>query len=263
MAKLRTICFNGDCSDIPIYSAGSNIDITNDVISADLTSYYDKDEVDQLLDAISTGQFLVVQELPQTGEDKTIYLVPNGGSDPNIYDEYIYINNAWEKIGSTEIDLNNYYDKDEVDGLLDTKQNTLTAGDNVDITNDVISATDTTYNNATTSTPGLMSAEDKAKLDALEDVEPATANPLMDGTAAVGSSVKYAREDHVHPSDTSKQDVLTAGSHIEIAQDGTISATNMTKQEILTALGMEEIVLSKTDENNNTVTVHILGYVEE
>lgn len=34
----------------------------------------------------------------------------------------------------------------------------------------------------------------------------ATTAPLMDGTAAVGSSSKYAKEDHVHPSDTSKQD---------------------------------------------------------
>lgn len=33
---------------------------------------------------------------------------------------------------------------------------------------------------------------------------PATANPLMDGTAAVGTSAKYAREDHVHPTDTSR-----------------------------------------------------------
>ena len=31
---------------------------------------------------------------------------------------------------------------------------------------------------------------------------PATANPLMDGTAAVGTSIKYAREDHVHPKAT-------------------------------------------------------------
>lgn len=29
--------------------------------------------------------------------------------------------------------------------------------------------------------------------------EPATATPLMDGTGAVGSSLKYAREDHEHP----------------------------------------------------------------
>lgn len=34
---------------------------------------------------------------------------------------------------------------------------------------------------------------------------PATATPLSDGTAAVGSSAKYAREDHVHPTDTSRQ----------------------------------------------------------
>lgn len=53
-----------------------------------------------------------------------------------------------------------------------------------------------------------------------------TAVPLMDGTAAVGSSSKFAREDHVHPSDTSKQDKLTAGTNITIAADGTISATD-------------------------------------
>ena len=33
--------------------------------------------------------------------------------------------------------------------------------------------------------------------------EPATSVPIMDGTAAVGTSDKYAREDHVHPTDTS------------------------------------------------------------
>ena len=33
-----------------------------------------------------------------------------------------------------------------------------------------------------------------------------TASPLMDGKASVGNSPKYAREDHVHPSDTSRED---------------------------------------------------------
>ena len=32
----------------------------------------------------------------------------------------------------------------------------------------------------------------------------ATAKPVVDGTAAVGTSTKYAREDHVHPTDTSR-----------------------------------------------------------
>ena len=36
-------------------------------------------------------------------------------------------------------------------------------------------------------------------------VAPATAAPIMDSVAAVGTATKYAREDHVHPSDTAKQ----------------------------------------------------------
>ena len=34
-----------------------------------------------------------------------------------------------------------------------------------------------------------------------------TASPLMDGKASVGNSLKYAREDHVHPTDTSREDI--------------------------------------------------------
>lgn len=44
--------------------------------------------------------------------------------------------------------------------------------------------------------------------------DPATVAPKMDGTAAVGSSNKYAREDHVHPSDNTKQDTLVSGESI-------------------------------------------------
>ena len=40
--------------------------------------------------------------------------------------------------------------------------------------------------------------------------DPSSAAPAMDGTAAAGSSDDYARADHVHPSDTAKQDALTS-----------------------------------------------------
>lgn len=46
-------------------------------------------------------------------------------------------------------------------------------------------------------------------------VDPATAAPSMDGTAAVGSSAKYAREDHVHPTDTTRQATLVSGTNIK------------------------------------------------
>lgn len=43
-------------------------------------------------------------------------------------------------------------------------------------------------------------------------VDPSTATPLMDGTAAVGTSTTYARGDHRHPSDTAKVDAVSSYS---------------------------------------------------
>ena len=41
---------------------------------------------------------------------------------------------------------------------------------------------------------------------------PATVAPLMAGVAAVGTTVKYAREDHKHPTDTSREATIAAGT---------------------------------------------------
>ena len=41
---------------------------------------------------------------------------------------------------------------------------------------------------------------------------PYVSTPAMDGIGSAGSSNDYAKGDHVHPSDTSKQDVLTTGT---------------------------------------------------
>lgn len=82
----------------------------------------------------------VVSELPSSGMSNTIYLVlaeTSGSSD--IYDEYVWLvpQNKWELLGNTRIDMSNYYTKTEVDDLIE--QNTLTAGDGIDIVNNVIS----------------------------------------------------------------------------------------------------------------------------
>lgn len=57
---------------------------------------------------ITSFEYEIVQALPQTGRAGTIYLLANTGTTPNTYDEYIYVNNAFEKIGSTDIDLSGY-----------------------------------------------------------------------------------------------------------------------------------------------------------
>jgi len=107
-------------------------DLTNDagyITSADLptnvseltndANYQTDVEVAQAIeDALAdiTGiEFQIVasySDLPVTGEKGVIYLVPNSGSAPNSYDEYVWIvvSNVgrYEKIGTTQIDLSNY-----------------------------------------------------------------------------------------------------------------------------------------------------------
>lgn len=73
------------------------------------TDTYTKTEVDTIIGQISTISFQIVQALPQTGQSNIIYLLAVTGTTQNVYDEYIWVNNAWEKIGSTNIDLSNYW----------------------------------------------------------------------------------------------------------------------------------------------------------
>lgn len=64
---------------------------------------------------INSFDLTIVQALPtQNISTHTIYLVPKTGETNDVYDEYVYINNGWEMIGNTQIDLSNYATKDEL-----------------------------------------------------------------------------------------------------------------------------------------------------
>lgn len=70
-----------------------------------------KQYVDNAVSAAASGSFEVVEsyeDLPPTGDPGVIYLVPHTHGEGDSYDEYIYVNNAYEKIGNTDIDLSNY-----------------------------------------------------------------------------------------------------------------------------------------------------------
>ena len=61
----------------------------------------------------------VVNSLPASGTEGIIYLVPSSSaSGDDNYDEYIYINNDWELIGHTAVDLTNYIQKSSTSGLV-------------------------------------------------------------------------------------------------------------------------------------------------
>lgn len=89
----------------------------------------------------------IVNELPQIGDEETIYLVPYQEAETgNIYKEYIYINNTWEELGNipVEVDLSDYYTKSEVNALIPDELSDLAD----DSTHRLVTDTEkTTWNN--------------------------------------------------------------------------------------------------------------------
>ena len=128
--------------------AGTGIDITDNTISCTL----------------DTTIFTVVDVLPvaplSRNKNKIHLVLSTNSEERNYYDEYLWVNNSWEKIGSIEasVDLSMYAEKSYVDtqiasettartqadaelqSKINTKQDTLTAGENIKIENNVISA---------------------------------------------------------------------------------------------------------------------------
>ncbi len=64
----------------------------------------------------SRNLYKVVTELPVTGEENLIYIVPDTTSEENLAEQFVWLNNDWTSLGSfvPEVDLQNYYDKTQV-----------------------------------------------------------------------------------------------------------------------------------------------------
>lgn len=73
-----------------------------------------KKYVDDAISGITEFEFSVVNDLPQTGEKGIIYLVAHAHGTGDVYDEYIWVTDKFEKIGNTDIDLSSYVTNDEL-----------------------------------------------------------------------------------------------------------------------------------------------------
>lgn len=96
-------------SDIPDVSNFITNTVDNLVNYYKKSETYTQEEVNTLIGNLHSISILFVDTLPTTGETNIIYLVPRAKPEEgNVKDEYIYVNNSWEKIGSTDIDLSGY-----------------------------------------------------------------------------------------------------------------------------------------------------------
>lgn len=114
-----------------------------------------------VVDIVATYATLQAYDTSTLGDNDIIRVLADETHDGmSTYYRWSTTTQTWTFIG----EVGDYYTKDQVDDLLDDKQNVLTAGANIVITNDTISATDTTYNDfvgtdgATAGTAGLVPA---------------------------------------------------------------------------------------------------------
>ena len=211
--------------------AGTGITIINNVISSSAAGV----------------KLEIVQTLPVSDIDpQTIYLVPSSApGTSNVYDEYIYVNNAWENIGSTSVDLTNYYTKTEV-GSLFTSQST--AQSEVDSSQNVSISSLSTENASQTSqiTSLSISASETASvvssLSTTQSTQAETISSLSTDTSELGSEVTELSSEVAD-----KQDILIAGTGIEINEYNVISATGGGA-----VLYWEEIYPTSSSESNTT-----------
>jgi hypothetical protein len=138
-------------------------------------------EIKNLVDLLPQFAIEVVQTLPVSDiSETTIYLVP--ASDPeqgNYYEEYIYVNNAWELVGTTAVDLSGYYTSAQTDTLLAAKANSAdlatvaTSGAYSDLSGKptIDTALDTTSTNAVENRAVAEAINELSqRIDLLEDV---------------------------------------------------------------------------------------------
>ena len=102
------------------YATKTELDAVEDKIP-DVSGFATTTYVDTEIAKINGIEYIKVQALPEQptpGHEKAIYLIQTTSTGSNLFDEYIWFENRWELFGTAEIDLSDYYTKEEVDDLI-------------------------------------------------------------------------------------------------------------------------------------------------
>ena len=72
-----------------------------------------QEDISNIASRVEGLKIELVEVLPEVGDSKVLYLKKKEDSVDDSYDEYLFVNNKWEVVGSTKVDLSNYYTKSE------------------------------------------------------------------------------------------------------------------------------------------------------
>lgn len=222
IGKYRNVLLQYEANDhIYLYSSDgiptaitANIpqEILDSIAELEATDVVLQQEIDDLknspdvVDIVPTYADLQAYDTSKLGDNDIIRVLQDEQHDgQSTYYRWNATTSSWTYIGA----VGDYYTKGQVDTLLTGKQNTLTAGANVQISpENVISATDTTYTHFTGAT---------ASTDGTAGLVPAP---------VAGDDTKFLSGDGTWG--TPAGTTYTAGTNVQISAQNVISATDTT-----------------------------------
>lgn len=126
--KIEKINVNGSAQTITNKAVNITIPTNNNQLTNG-AGYQTESQVKTLINTslkdVTSIDYKIVSELPATGVKGTIYLISHTHATKDTYDEYIYVNNAWEKIGNTDVDLSGYVKASELKAISNSEIDTI------------------------------------------------------------------------------------------------------------------------------------------
>lgn len=167
--------------------------------------------------------------LPETGKVGKIYLIPASVTgENNIMHEYVWANDAWEKLGEfkADVDLSGYYTKEEIDSSIETITSELEEIDNVtaaaltDLDQRIIDMESTSATN-----DAQVLSDAKSYVD---DKETALRDDLTLMQASIDSKLDISVANNTYATKNAingKQDELVSGQNIKTLNGTSILGT--------------------------------------
>lgn len=115
-----TLTIQKNSNTVATFTANSSTNQTANIVVpeyvsdlSDASSYYTKTQTDAAISTAlgqvtqQTVNYEIVQNLPTTGiSTSTVYMMKETGH--TYYDQWMYINSAWQHLGTTEVDMSEY-----------------------------------------------------------------------------------------------------------------------------------------------------------
>ena len=205
---------DGSDASVDLTPYAKTVDVPTKLSQLDNDKNFKTDvEIQEMINSSSKLKKEVVDSLPETGKDDVLYMLKDPkAEDKNAYLEYLWINNSFELIGNTKIDLSEYATTRSVQRMGDRFNNLMRAMDQSFGTS--LTETNKKIDNTNTQIAALG-----AELDGIVEQTVAAVNQKADKTE-IKTKLSEMIDDETHRTVTDEEKKKWSDKAIELDKSG-------------------------------------------